>query len=909
MASFDLIRDGGFTNIYDYFKSEFHKSNLLKQNSVNNDKLYEQIIKDMKRSWKQVINGIKFNFDINNLQMNESEKSEKEKLIDEYSREEYEKILTYSSEFISDEYKLNIFKFNLIQSDLASNLEYFWINIGKEKYSISTKYDNKKSIKYIYLCNNNIIIESELVFPILLKNENGCILNCIIDGKDIGVIGSICFRKYINFNENKVILTLKDLIITQSEEDIKNLQIEGLSIKDLYLFQKQINSQNNSQMIDYTFYKIINLNLEHININEINNTGNINTKLTAKINNNQSNLSNFTYKINNVEFQDIREISSEGMLNKNMPLFQYKSNILFLFSSYEVNLSLQNISRKIFNYYFQKKSKVGNSTEVGENFVNIGNNENSSPFILSLNDNKKEKNLFTKDNFIFITEYYFDIIFINPENGNKIIIGQVYTYNIANLTDNTYKMYFHVNKINALNIINIKCYKNELLNGILDNIINIYDIHNSNLITKFNNILEKINCNQISSDKLFLKNIIKTLPNLNKNNINIKESDVMLISFNENKRTDYNYNDCLPIINKILMNKPKIIIVCTQECQENPSNAAKSLMSGLMSERTYQIIFGNIVQSLDYKLISKQAHNTRNRVTKTFKKLVSRFATLNVNKTKVYCLKDINIKMKEEKKDDYTFSTINFSFLENSYNIAILNCNLLGTMQESESNFRTIVSENRLEELNEDHDIFFCGNINFKFWCNSNSIKSREVLKKKYLNKSRNLFNMALQSHNYKSNIFYSNLVKSIKELGRYLTSGYISGQYRREIELYERFYEANLGKAGNGNSMNSVNSNLDEFNANNKPILNINNSNPFQIDADRILYTLKPESLIRINGKNFNVHFFPDKSSHKLLSLTFNLNSNKNFHQHMTNEDPLLLYANASPNAAMPFGGVGNNN
>jgi len=249
------------------------------------------------------------------------------------------------------------------------------------------------------------------------------------------------------------------------------------------------------------------------------------------------------------------------------------------------------------------------------------------------------------------------------------------------------------------------------------------------------------------------------------------------------------------------MNKPKIIIVCTQECREQIGNFAKSFIS----EGTYQIVFGNIVQSLDYKLIDKQSSGFGNKASKFGSKFISRVQSLSVNKTKVYCLKNIDIRMTEEKKNNYIVSKIYFSFLGNRYNIAILNCNLLEPEQQSELNFKTIVSENNLEQLNIDHDIFFCGNINFKFSCNNNSIRSREIFKKKYLNKSRNMFNMALPSQNYKDK-FFSSLANSIKELGRYLTSGYITGQYKEEIKLYKRFYKANLGKAESSERFNEAN-------------------------------------------------------------------------------------------------------
>ena len=777
MASFDLIRDNGFENIDDYFKSEFFKSKMFINNKLNNNKLDKQIIKDMSRSWKQVINGIKFNFDIDNLV-----KAGNTSKIDEYVREEYKNIINYSMNYIPD--KLNILKFNLIQSDLASNIECFYKIIDKNKYLILTNYDPKDSIKYIYLFNNNIIIESELCFPFLIKTNNGII---VTDIGDNGKSGSICFRKYINFNENKVILTVKDLIIGISEQDKITLKSIGLDIKDLYLFRNQINSQNNSQMINYIFYKVINLNLHNIfnNIQRI-------TDLIKNVKNNTR--------------ENIKYISYQQLLDS--------------------------LKRKLFL-----------------------NNYNNRTFSLEINTEKEsETNFFIYDNIIYITEYYFNIIVII--RGENISIGIIYVYNIVNFENNTYKINFHIKSINIRNFLKLKLISKRVqnVNIVLNNILQLYD--NNFIKLKINSIINKIEINRTIINNT-LNKITKTLPNLKKNYFSEKKSDVLLISFNENGQL-YNYKDCLPIIIKILIEKPKIIILSTQETIEHVTNARsfRTLQSFLgkffLKDSSYKVIIGEIIDSLGY--IEKSPIRSITRITR------DRVFHNISNKTKIYFIDTVKLEDNEPvieviKNERYIISKIDFTYLKISYKIAIVNCNL--SIENNHIEFHSMLASGNLLELNQSYDIFFCGNMNLKFISKIENVTSYEIFKKNYLNEQKNQFYQIFGSTN-ESNIFYSKLLDSINFLGRHLTSPYFRRKSEEEIELYNKIYSSNFNRTNPAFG----------------PILDIDiaGNRTIYLPTDRILFLLKNDTNIDINSKNFDVHFFPDKSSHKMLSLTFNL-------------------------------------
>jgi len=910
MESLDLLQEENeYTNIYDYYEFALCQGEYI---SLENGKWHDtnhgittkfehQIKRDMVGLWKYEINGIKFNFETCNLS-NQYTKSRKE-LNNEYNSEkkiinniystknqesnikefenkmkiindkftikrkniidiEYNKIFSYIKEYNLTDNQLKIFKYCLTQSETGDFMQFFLKIFNPFKYSFISDCDPNYAIKYIYIYNNNIniIIESSLSFGIRLVDENL-------------KIGNITYKKYINLNEDKVIVSI---------EDVEILEYYDHNIDELISLKKKVNIKK-GLMIDYTFYKIINLDLQRI-FDIYMNKNSIEVLIEkVKASNLSKNIQGIIYKINNIKLSNLKimldnnligKFSQNSITSNNINALQNKNftketydiehqKILFLLTDDSYNVLLDFLKRSIFLGKYEYKD---------------------IRFSLGVNPEKPiEKNFFIYDNIIYITEYYFDIIVMIGEEPNNL--GIIYVYNIVDFANNTYKINFYIKSINIRNFLTLKFTLKGIpdVNKVLNNIIELYD--NNFIKLKMNTIINKININRINTNEnstlnSVLDKITKTLPNLEKNHFSIKKSDVLLISFNENRKV-YNYNDCLPIIVKILIGKPKIIIICTQETVENMRNAGmfKGFTPVSQPDLSYQVIFREIVNLLGYK--EKSPPTGRSFLNKALSRLGSRPS----NKTKIYFNRDTPnsysepvIKLHTTPK--YNISTIDFSSQEIPHKIAIVNCNL--SIKSSDTvQFQQMLNDKAFITLNRDYDIFFCGDINLKFIIEKKNVNSHNVLKENLRN--INQFYTVFKFEN-KSSI-HTKLLDSITCLGSYLTSPYFIGQYKKEIELYSKIYNGN-----NGN------------NTNNSQILNIKNSHnigAIELVTDRILYALKNDSGIEIKREDFNVHFFPDKSSHKMLSLTFDLNTRKRRNMRIVpqvsrNENVLVSYPNA---------------
>ena len=560
---------------------------------------------------------------------------------------------------------------------------------------------------------------------------------------------------------------------------------------------------------------------------------------------------------------------------------------------------------------------------------------------------------------IFFQSYYIYQIKLDDK-----VLFNIHVYKLVDITNNILERYIvyevldkFISNLNIKELIKLKFeYKddtNQSKNTTLDNIIKFYinqSNTNTNILPKLNEILRKItigrnikpSTNNISQ---FLNNITQTLPMLNKNKLfPSKQSDFLLINFNEAAQS-YNYSDCLPMIIKVLTEKPKIIVVCTQDSASKRLQHSKWL-SPFSSNHHYQHVLGEILKSLYYNVKEKiDGSNTENLLrTKLLRKFSSR--TVHNDKgirTRIYFSSDFdNSQQKSESTklnlgtfterslyDGAILTKLDFKVSEKDYKIAIVNCNLYYEhkpqtgLEKRIEEFNRIVKEFGLIQLSKDHDIFFCGDTNFRLFThtktnsNINSfdvIRSRQnvksyidnkkslnernefylVLKKNFLKKnSGNLpkkfnedFNNLKKRHNnlrenenlsnqnfyqkllksfYQKLLksFYQKLLKSMDLLGTHLTSKYMVDKtrymYKEQLELFRLLKNSITDK-----SINSV------FNIN--PKKNKNIRVPSQ--TDRILFALKNETSIAIDSNDFNIHLFPDKSDHKMISLTFNFES-----------------------------------
>ena len=761
MASFDLLKYGSnreFKNIFDFYENELILGEFIILNNKewiykkNHKSIDNQLHRDVKGTINYIINGIKY--------FRESFESQNDRFIF---------IKTHIKNLIKDKYKLIILKYMMCQSTTFGAGKIIKDKLNIDDISINMM-EGEILLIDIQIINDNIIIEYNTKYSIKYSNyKNGEIPITIIETKT-----------YINYNENKIIVSF-----------ISNQISNGISSK-LYNILNSLNTINRlGSFLDYTFYKVIRLDFQSF-LNDMKKEPNINEHLFEKVKINSLVLKNgiyknIIYKINGTELTDLKIMLNNNLIHKFCISNIKPTNITNL-----ENIKYNNYKNKPYDDEHQKILFLLNTEKNNLIVLNTLKNilfENNTVNIFSLEidlSNIIEKNFFIYDNVKFITEYNVKII-VNFE-GIEYVLSVIYVYNTVcfdnknNLdnSNNLYKINFHIKSINIENFLKLKFIFKQLRleyqNNVLDNILQLYD--NNFIKLKINSIINKIEINKTIINNT-LNKITKTLPDLKKNHFSQEKSDVLLISFNENRQL-YNDKDCLPIIIKILIEKPKIIIVCTQETIEHVTNA-RLLQSFFgkffFKDSSYKVIIDRIIKSLGYTEKTHMRSKSEIMKDRVFHNIS--------NKTKIYfidTLEDNEPVIEVIKNERYIISKINFTYLEIDYSIAIVNCNL--SIENNYTKLKEILEYANSLQLNELYDIFFCGDINFKFISQITNVRSYEIFKKNYLNEKRNQFYKIFSgiSVTNESRIFYLKLLDSINYLGRHLTSPYLRSKSEKEI-------------------------------------------------------------------------------------------------------------------------------
>ena len=343
-----------------------------------------------------------------------------------------------------------------------------------------------------------------------------------------------------------------------------------------------------------------------------------------------------------------------------------------------------------------------------------------------------------------------------------------------------------------------------------------------------------------------------------KNNNSIEPKDFLLISYNEAAEMYDNY-DCIPIMMKVFLERPTIIVVCTQD-------SASNRLYNLLNPSHYQHVLGKLLKTNGYKLIEKKdASNTKAPV-----------STKGI-RTRVYCRSFVlppAVQMEQLDLGSFTgYSLYNGAILTKiqlrDYNIAVVNCNLYYQRQGNTGlakrieEFNKIVEKFELVKLNttEQYNIFFCGDLNFRSFTKNNTSSNTEqnikTLINSYVSKQNNIPRVygsneidALTSKTSNPNEkqkFLGRLLKSYRCFGTQLTYKYKKGQFEKELSIMN-----------NGNLKTRY-----------KEILNIKPNGYFRIPSQSCRILLAKISDYKCIESKVNAHIFPDKSDHKMLSLS----------------------------------------
>ena len=636
---------------------------------------------------------------------------------------------------------------------------------------------------------------------------------------------------------------------------------------DLYII-KELNKNNifkkSSEVISLN--KLYNLTNDSTNsISLLYNKEEINTQFIADFKRNHGKIiingNNIVFNKNNITKQFNEKMNNISDNMKTNIKFILCQSFLATFSDY-INTALQFNNIEYIIKFLNKTKK---------DIQNIKSNVNYAKKIL-------EKNNFK----------YSDIKYYFSKDDNKTVIYKI------NLDNKTIE-FSYFGKIEDI--------KNSKV--LISFPIKIYiDLEKNNLkmtIENFNTIINKLYLllNNISIPKNSNININ------NHNNIDIYKR-ILLISFNENGK-HYDLNDCVPIITKVKIEKPVIIVICTQESlsrviskigKEQPHYQhilklellkqdyllldkydASSLIPGPLSKiagykdtniRTRVYYNKNIININKIKLNINKEYGLPTKSNENISEIISpknnfRYNPINNSNSSKILIKEYGIKKSRRSKILFKTrarlpSSIRFRLIleyDNvEYKFIFVNSHIFYKENKNEDinlDFIKLIEEFKLINLWRDgYNVFFCGDLNFGFTKNINKTAIiKEYLQEKTQLLSKNQLYKYLKSLEKNDN-FYENLKRSIEKLGIYLTNKYIPGKFEENKKFYE--------------------------NKNKNLTTEIFNKNIQKSISDRILYAIQDNQII-ILPKYFDINLFPNKSEHKmiLLSILFNINNKTN--------------------------------
>jgi hypothetical protein len=416
---------------------------------------------------------------------------------------------------------------------------------------------------------------------------------------------------------------------------------------------------------------------------------------------------------------------------------------------------------------------------------------------------------------------------------------------------------------------------------------------------------------------------------IKKNIKNKVNNDFLIISYNEEAKS-FKKDDCKSIINSIKDETPSFIVVCTQESRSGITNH-------------FQHVLNIELGKINYTRISKTDESKT--VIKVFNKNIR--VRFYINQFKVSTLYYKPLKNSNFSKDEYSKEIINnksdyqynlkscktkrstksFGFekydilgrivkgtlfkgaicleiiLENNngkiIKLLVLNTHLYyknsidtGLEIRKEIFLKLIKEFQLVEKMNDEYNIFFCGDLNFRLHhynkiLNNHNIQ-KNIIKEYILNNSyykSEFSKKMINGYKLKDKLIKDELV----DYFNYLTNN------NESIKKLIKLFKISIKKIGIHLSCKYT---KDKFNIHKKMFIEkeinnkkINKQNTFVINkdgviripsaCDKILFALNGESTnnsenttregtdIKISPYNFDIYLFPDKSDHKLISLS----------------------------------------
>lgn len=426
---------------------------------------------------------------------------------------------------------------------------------------------------------------------------------------------------------------------------------------------------------------------------------------------------------------------------------------------------------------------------------------------------------------------------------------------------------------------------------------------------------------------------------IKKNIENKLNNDFLIISYNEEARS-YKDSDCKSIINNIINESPSFIVVCTQESRSGITNHFQHILNIELGKINYYRISKTDESKTVIKVFNK---NIRVRFYINQLKVSTIYYTPLKNS---YFLEDKYSKKINIKKDNNSYkyylkrcivkrSTKSFGY--EKYNILgrmfkgtlfkgaicleiilsnidgkiikllVLNTHLyyknsIGTgLEKRKEIFLKLIKEFELvEKMNNNYNIFFCGDLNFRLHnyikeLNNHSIQ-RNIIKEYILNNSLYKSESSkkfIDGYKVKDKLIKDELVNyfnyfndkdvdikklielfriSIEKIGIHLSCKYTKDKFKIHEEMFSK-KDVNNKKI---NKQNTFVINKDGViripSACDKILFALNGENPNNYKNNFIEDYIVQGTDIKISPYNFDIYLFPDKSDHKLISLSMNI-------------------------------------
>ena len=844
---------------------------ILKIKDIDKDFAYIKIeSKDDKKNCYIKWNIINYN-NINTIKL-ENLKNKIKINLESKNNNFYKKIfLLILLEYLENKNYINLFKFlyekiaefynhdSLYNDNITLLLNFLnkniWYNIIKDyiEYTKNKELDNDNSMKILFITLNNMLInyiyeiENKYIkinsYKINIKNRLEDIpsnLNIQIN-KDFKRLGSIIFINGYNY------------IINVSHHNISN---------DFKTFIKKIcieNDINDDNKINYLSKIIMDLCQQGSQAlsSEIHATIFGPTSILKSYN------TNMFFKVFSIN-KDNDDIIITAYLNNNFEICTI--------DDIKINKIKLGYFRNIEKYYIKinKQIEINESNMESNNYLYL--NDDIFNYKDDIIQNYNDMMITLKNYYLILTDEI--ILKILNDNKNKNSTHKL------NLIYQTYYKTYNFHYYNSIDrIFNYLIYKNvDKQNILLERIIYncyTYDINNNFFINFFankvykpiikNDILPIISGNKIKNE------IIKSM-----------EKDILIISYNEGFK-NFDDFDVFSLLYKILIENPKIIVVCTQE-----SPGVTTI------KNSYQKILENYLENYKYILLTKLYYSGDF----SFKKF-------NINdknvRTYVYQRKDYNgvknyyiQKSVKSGLSSVMEGTLNKGSLslrleleENNqkFNYIIVNSHLFSNKKalneiafsKRKDEFFNLIKEFDLPNYYKNgYNIFFCGDLNFKLLnprLYKNEFDSNKISKtiiNNYLNDNTNKFTQKYKNTNELIQILNNNSNKKSKELNIMNKDSFKSMIQNFKENIIKIGYDLTCKYKIEDNPNKNEKKKLEKgiINTNNY-ILKKNKLRYIPSMCDRILFASKNN--LNIESKDFNMYLVPYKTDHKLLTLSFN--------------------------------------